>query len=275
MKKEEEIKKKRKLKWQVKLVLYLIFFILYCFFIGTKGIYIKEFKIETNKITSQESGLKILHFSDLHYGSSVNYNDLKKLVKKINLTKADIIIFTGDLIDKDYKLNKEEKDIIIKELTKMNASLGKYYITGEEDTKKTEEILNSANFINTNSSEQIIHLSNNSPLLILGKNSAKKYFENSELVPDFKILTIHNPDDIDKLKDYNFDIALSGHTHNGQVNIPKIKNMLISSKYKKNYQKVKNTKLYVNPGIGTKKINIRLFNHPTIYLYRINKTSNK
>lgn len=275
MKKEEEIKKKRKLKWQVKLVLYLIFFILYCFFIGTKGIYIKEFKIETNKITSQENGLKILHFSDLHYGSSVNYNDLKKLVKKINLTKADIIIFTGDLIDKDYKLNKEEKDIIIKELTKMNASLGKYYITGEEDTKKTEEILNSANFINTNSSEQIIHLSNNSPLLILGKNSAKKYFENNELVPDFKILTIHNPDDIDKLKDYNFDIALSGHTHNGQVNIPKIKNMLISSKYKKNYQKVKNTKLYVNPGIGTKKINIRLFNHPTIYLYRINKTSNK
>ena len=51
MKKEEEKKIKRKLKWQIKLILYLILFILYCFFIGNTGIYIKAFKIETNKIT--------------------------------------------------------------------------------------------------------------------------------------------------------------------------------------------------------------------------------
>lgn len=274
MKKDEEKRKKRKLKWQVKLILYLILFILYCFFIGTKGIYIKEFKIETNKITAKENGLKILQFSDLHYGSSVNEKDLKKLVEKINMAKADIIIFTGDLIDEDYELEEKEKEYIIKQLTKMNAALGKYYITGEEDTKKAEEILNGSNFVNINSSEQIIYLSNNSPLLLSGKNNTKDYFENNELVPDLKILAIHNPDDIDKLKDYNFDIALSGHTHNGQINIPKIKNMLIKSKYQKNYQKVKNTKLYINPGIGTSKINVRLFNHPTIYLYRINKASN-
>ena len=68
-------------------------------------------------------------------------------------------------------------------------------------------------------------------------------------------------------------MAVAGHTHNGQINLPKIKELFISSKYKKSYQKIGNTKLYVNPGIGTSNINIRLFNHPTIFLYRLNKTS--
>ena len=68
-------------------------------------------------------------------------------------------------------------------------------------------------------------------------------------------------------------MAIAGHTHNGQINIIKIKDLLIKGKYNKSYQKVENTKLYINPGIGTSKINARLFNHPTMYLYRLNKTS--
>ena len=33
--------------------------------------------------------------------------------------------------------------------------------------------------------------------------------------------------------------------------------------------------LYINAGIGTSGIKIRLFNHPTMNLYRLNKTSTK
>ena len=38
------------------------------------------------------------------------YNKPKKLVKKINLTKPDIVVFTGDLIDQDTKLTNEQAD---------------------------------------------------------------------------------------------------------------------------------------------------------------------
>lgn len=271
---KEEKRKKRKLKWQIKLFLYLVLFILYCFFIGTKGIFIKEFKIETDKISEETSGLKILQLSDIHYGSSVNKKDLKKIVDKINLTKPDIVIFTGDLIDEDKKLEKSEKDYIIKYLSKIDATLGKYYVTGEEDKKEDEEILNTSTFVNINENAQIIYLSDNTPILLIGKDNSKDYLENTQnIIPDFKILAIHNPNSLDKILDFNFDIAISGHTHNGQINIPGIKDLFIDSKYKKSYQKVNDTKLFINPGIGTSKINVRLFNHPTIYLYRINKTS--
>lgn len=270
---KEHNKKKKKLKWQVKLLLILMFIILYSFFLGTKGIFVKEYKIETQKISSDASGLKILHFSDLHYGSSVNMKMIKSLVNKINQTKPDIVIFTGDLIDERHKITNDEKDTITKELSKINSELGKYYVTGEEDFEDASSILNLAEFTNLEKNPQLIYTSNTNPILLIDKDSTKEYFETTQNIPEFKILALHNPDDINNFKKYNFDMAIAGHTHNGQINIFKIKELLIDSNYKKSFQTVGKTKLYITPGVGTSVINARMFNHPTIFLYRINKTS--
>ena len=270
MKTEEKHKKKIKLKWQVKLILYVIIIVLYSFFIGTKGMFVKDYVIKSKKINDAMHGIKIAHFSDLHYGSSVKYATVKSLVKKINDTNADIIVFTGDLINKDYNLSKKEKEKLIKELSKIRATYNIFYINGEEDNELSEEILNSANFININKTEKVINLKNSSKILISGIDSENlcKY---DDINPDFKIIAIHNPDDIDDIDDCTFDVALAGHTHNGQINIYKVKDFIISSRYKKTYQKINGTRLFINPGIGTSKINVRLFNHPTINLYRLNK----
>ncbi len=277
MEKEKEIKeekqKKRKLKWQIKLFMVIVLIIVYAFFIGTKGIFIKEYKVSTNKISDKMHGLKILQISDLHYGSTVNKNDVEKLVVKANETKPDIVIFTGDLINEKYNLSNEEKETLKKEFSKINAELGKYYVTGEEDFEDATSILNISGFINLENNAQVIYASDNKPILLIDNKTSKEYFENNQNVPDFKILAIHNPDDFDDVKKYDFDMAIAGHTHNGQINIPKLKELFIDSKYKKSYQKVGNTKLFINPGIGTSVINARIFNHPTIFLYRLNKTS--
>ena len=107
----------------------------------------------------------------------------------------------------------------------------------------------------------------------MDKNNAKSYFESENIDVKFKILVVNNPKDFDKLKKYNFDMALAGYTLNGQINIPKLKDLLIDGKHNKTYEKINKTRLYVNPGIGTRIIHARMFNHPTIYLYRLNKTS--
>ena len=271
--KKEEKKKKMKLRWQIKLLMIIVFIILYAFLIGTKGIFTKEFKIETNKINKKTHGLKIIQFSDLHYGSSVNEKMVDKLINKINENKPDIVIFTGDLVDERHKLISEEKEMLINKLSKINAELGKYYIMGEEDNESTNSILNLSGFINLSNKEQLVYLNSSKPILLISKENVKNYFNNYNDESVFKILVLHNPDDIKEVKNYNLDMAIAGHTHNGQINIPEIKNLLIKSDYKKNYQKVNNIKLFINPGIGTSTINARLFNHPTIYLYRLNKAS--
>ncbi len=267
-----EKKKKTRLKWQFKLIIFLIFIVFYMFFVGTKGIFIKEFNIKTNKIDDKMGSLKILQFSDLHYGSSINkISNIDNLVKKINSTKPDIVIFTGDLIKNEFNLENSEKENLIKSLSKINAQLGKFYINGEDDNNTSESILNLSGFINLENGAQIIYKNSTRPILLIDEKNSETYFDNNNTIPEFKILALHNPDDFSKFTKVNFDLAVAGHTHNGQINIPKVKDLFIKSKFKSTYQKVNNTELFVNPGLGTNKINARLFNHPTIYLYRINK----
>ena len=275
MVKEENKKKKRKLKWQIKLILLIIFLLIYAFFIGTKGIFIKEYKVSSTKVLDDMHGFKILQFSDLHYMSSVNKRDVKKMVKKINTAKADMVIFTGDLLNKDHKFSNEEKDFLTKELSKINSEYGKYYVNGEDDFDDSSSILNIAGFTGLDLGEQIIYINSDESILLVNEKNAKKYFDTSVDNNSFNILVTHNPNNFDKVKKYNFDMVIAGHTHNGQINIPYVKNLFIDGKYDKNYQKIGNTRLYINPGIGTKKINVRLFNHPTMNLYRLNKASNK
>ena len=67
---------------------------------------------------------------------------------------------------------------------------------------------------------------------------------------------------------------VSGHSHNGQVNIPYLKRLFLpkgSRKYYENYYKVNNTNLYISSGIGLSKVNLRIFDKPSINFYRINK----
>lgn len=266
-------KKKRHLKWQIKFSITIIFIIVFTYIIGTKGLFIKEYTIKTDKIEYSMNGLKIMQFSDIHFNSNTNKNKIKNLVKNINKTKPDIVIFSGDLIDKEYNISEDEKSFLKKELLKITAELGKYYVTGEDDTELNIQILNSASFINLDNSKELVYKNSKIPIMLIGKNICADEIKN-ENNNILKILLLHNPNDFNKFKDSNIDITLCGHTHNGTINIPKIKELFIDGKYYKTYQKVNNTRLYINPGIGTGKINIRIFNHPTINLYRISSKKN-
>ena len=101
-------------------------------------------------------------------------SNLKDIVKKVNERKPDIIVFTGDLIDKDYKLSSKEQEKVIKELQKLNASLGKYAIFGDEDNEQFKIILNQCNFNILKNSYDLIYQNDNNPILLIGLSSDKK-----------------------------------------------------------------------------------------------------
>ena len=53
--------------------------LLYSRFISTKGLKVKEYKVVSNKITDSYHGLKIIHLTDIHYGSTVNEKELNNI----------------------------------------------------------------------------------------------------------------------------------------------------------------------------------------------------
>lgn len=270
------------------LLLIILLLLIYCRYEGTRGLITKEYKIETNSIPSSFDGLKVLHFSDLHYLRVVDDNMLKKVVEEINLINPDIVIFTGDLIDKDFNINDKQKEQLITLLKSINSKYGKYSIIGNHDYIKDKEeietIYNESNFILLQNTYDIIYNSENEKIFLGGLDTysydkadidkVMNYFKDNDNI-DYKIILVHEPDYIDTITSkYDVDLVLAGHSHNGQINIPFIKNFILpygSQKYYKNYYNVNNTPLYISSGIGESRINLRFLNKPSINFYRINK----
>ncbi len=274
----------KKIKFLIKLLIILLIiflvFILYSYFIGTSGLKVKEYKIENKNIPYEFNGLKIIHISDIHYGKHFNEKKLKKVVTIINEINPDIVVFTGDLADKN--ISKEDEQNLIKLLSKINYNIGKYAVTGNHDYDNFENIMKESNFKVLNNTYEIIY-GKDSKIMLSGvstnwhdDNINKKLESTNDYLTEtnvnYKILLIHEPDFINNINNQNFDLILSGHSHNGQVRLPFIGAIWTprgSKRYYKNYYKVNNSDLYISSGLGTSGLNLRLFNKPSINFYRL------
>ena len=124
---ETEKKKTHKfLNFLLFIIILSLGLVFYSKYVGVKGLIVKEYRVESNILTENYSGLKVVHFSDLLFKSTVDRDDIKKLVSKINTLRPDIIVFTGDLVNKNVKLSNDDKEFLINSLTSMHASIGKY-----------------------------------------------------------------------------------------------------------------------------------------------------
>lgn len=251
----------------------LILLFIYGRFINTTGFNVHEYTIKTN-IPDSFNGLKIVHISDINYLHTTNKNDLKKIVKRINLINPDIVVFTGDLLNINITYNNKDIEDLTKLLSNIKANIGKYAVNGEEDINFDEfnNILNNSNFKLLDNTYEYIYNKTNEPIVIAG--ISEEYNKIDYINNTYSILLIHKPDNIKKLNYNNYNLILAGHSINGYINIPGIKNLFLekeSKKYYDNYYKLDNTRLYISNGIGTKNIRFRILNKPSINFYRINK----
>lgn len=273
---------KKILKVFIIIITLIVLLLLYSRFIGTTGLTTKEYTIKDNNISNDFDGIKIVHFSDLHYKRIITKDRIDKIINEINLINPDIVIFTGDLIDQDSDITEEDISYLKEILSKINAKYGKYSVIGNHDYSIDIEVLRSiykeSNFKLLENSYDIIYGKNNNKLYIGGISTGAfsdtvltKMNYNEEC---YKIIILHEPDYTDEIISLNPNLILGGHSHNGQVNIPYLKKYFVptgSKKYYNEHYLVNNTNLYISSGIGVSRYNFRLFNHPSINFYRLNK----
>lgn len=282
----EQRKKVVLLIFKIVIFLTIIFtlFYLYNTYISTAKIIVREERIVDNKIPQNFDGIKIVQFSDLHYGSNIFLDDLQKLVKLINSRNPDLVVFTGDLIDPSYTIKNKEKEKLIKTLSDINTTLGKYAISGDEDGEVISSIFNQSDFTFLENSYDLIFQSNDIPILIVGTssmlkkkadiNKAYSYFDSDTSNKDiYTISLIHEPDLTDEiLNTYKSNLILAGHSHNGNIGISyikKVEKIKGAQNYYDSFYAIKDTRLYVSSGIGTNGTGIRLFCHPSINFFRL------
>lgn len=230
---------------------------------------------------NNENELKVIQFSDTQLGEFYSLENLKKVVDKINKENADIVVFTGDLIDNAAKYN--DKDKIANILKQINSKQGKYAIYGNHDYGGSafayyESIMSEGGFKVLKNESINIDINNKKVSIygaddgLLGKNNIEKTMKNIK-EENLNILLLHEPDLIDKYDEYPIDLALAGHSHGGQVYIPfygPIKKNELSKKYYKGKYKIENgIELYVNTGLGNTKVPFRFLNVPEITVFNI------
>ena len=275
------------LKFSIIFVLIIIFIVLYARFIGTIGFDTKEYTLYEENLPSGFDGIKVVHFSDLHFNRAISKKKVDSIVEEINLINADLVLFTGDLVDVDMQLTNEDYNYLTKSFRNINAKYGKYAVLGNHDYHQYNNVLKvfaDSGFKYLENSYDIIYNKKNEKIFIGGVGNVSYNLDNVDKMMElfnnendinYKIILVHEPDISDNIIDnYTVNLILAGHSHNGQVRLPIIGAIYTppgSKKYYDEHYMIDNTNLYISSGIGVSAVNYRLWNRPSINFYRLNK----
>ena len=259
--------------------------IMYSRYVGTKGLIVKEYRIADEKIPYNFSGVKIVHFSDLLYKSTVNLDDVKNMVERINELKPDLVFFTGGLISKGKSLSDEETRELSSVLKEIDYTIGKFAVKGDEDGDEFSIVMSDSGFEVLNNSGIFVYNKALTPIYVAGLSSSISDAINVESAFElvdadankdayFKILLMHEGDSatsVLKSRD-DVDLILAGNSLNGSVVLPFYGGIFESrgsETYKNPFYEVNGTLIYVSSGLGTKNINYRFNNKPSFNFYRL------
>lgn len=243
---------------------------------------VSKYQVDSFGQKMDMKGLKVVQFTDTHLGEFFEIEDMKKVIKKINDLQPDIVVFTGDLVD--YWADYEEEIMLQKLLENIQAPVGKFAVFGNHDYgssgyKVYEKFMEEAGFKVLVNEVHTIHLEDGRRInvaglddALLGKPDVDEIIKHIDAM-DYNILLMHEPDWIEKVPEGYIDLQLSGHSHGGQVSLPKITERILPKygvKYVQGMYKISNrTRLYVNTGIGSTKVPFRLGNIPEISFFEV------
>ena len=219
-------------------------------FFTRREIQVNQVTITSAKLPAAFNGYKIVQFSDAHVGTWGNDTTfISKLVDRINGLKPDMIVFTGDIVNR----RTDELQPFLKVLSRLKAKDGVYSVLGnhdygdyidwknEADHKRNNELLarweKEMGWRLLNNERKIVTKGNDSIVLIGVENWGEPPFPEYGRLTDaypshqdstynlndsrFKILLTHNPEHWSRevLNISNIDLSLSGHTHAMQMMI--------------------------------------------------------
>lgn len=266
IKREEAIKISKRLLKYLAIVIFIFGTIfLYMYFIGTKGLKTKEYIIKNSNIPSSFHGVKILHFSDLLYGKTITNGELTKIQDEIKLINPNIVVFTGNIIDKEYQVDENEIKSINTFFKEIPYTIGKYAVKGDQDNSSFDLIMEDTDFTILNNELLEIYNKKNESINIIGINiNEDKSINNTS--DKYTISIIHDFDQYQKYQ-VKSNLVLAGHNLGGEIRIFGIP-FLGNSKYNDSYYEENNSIIYISSGLGS--INhVRLFNKPSINVYRL------
>lgn len=278
------MKKVTNKKIRIKAMIAIFFVIILVFSLWqNNSIVVTKLQYSNKKIPKEFNKFKIVHISDLH--NKKFGNNQENLMKKLKDTTPDIIVITGDLIDR----RKFNLDVAMKFIEQSVKIAPIYYVSGNHEawSEKYKEIkarLSTVGVHVLDDKEEKITRGNNY-INIMGVQDpdflTKDYLDGTNVSKveeqlnkwqdknEFKVLLSHRPELLYMYKQYKMDLVFSGHAHGGQIRIPGIGGLVAPDqgflpKYTTGIYEEDGTSMIVSRGLGNSVFPMRIFNRPEI-----------
>jgi uncharacterized protein len=200
---------------------------------------VQEKTLRLPQLPRELDGLRIAHLSDLHITGHLGREFYDVVVDETNALAPDLIVITGDILEKTACLLWIEPT-----LGRLKATHGKFFILGNHekrlpDTAPLRAALAACSFTDLGSRCKKLSV-NGTEILLAGielpwfgtapnlpENNSEFRIQNSE----FRILLSHSPDQLPWARANHFDLMLAGHNHGGQIRLPYLGALIAPSWY--------------------------------------------
>jgi uncharacterized protein len=260
---------------------------------GRINLEITRHRIRLPHLPKAFHGFRIAQLSDIHIGPFMPAGEIRKYVEMTNELKPDLVALTGDFITWD----PETQEPVVEALAGLKAPYGVVGCMGNHELwyeveasitqlfdRRGMKILRQQNQVVRAGGESLnmigVDFQSIRAMSPPGTRFVGRYLVGVEKLMQpgaVNILMSHNPNTFDRAAELGIDLSLAGHTHGGQVTLeyvhPSISPSRLITPYVKGLFKKPGSQLYVNSGIGTMFVPIRVGAPPEITVFELVRES--
>lgn len=223
-------------------------------------------------------GLTMAFLTDFHAGPLTPPGFWERVIEGTNRLNPDVVLLGGDYVTRDTV----PIDSLVSALALLRAPLGIYGVLGNHDyyhdADAVRAALQRAGVTDvTNTGRWLTRA--DSRIRIAGVGDLWEDSQDLRAALDgtrgneVAILLAHNPDYAVRVNDPRVRLMLSGHTHGGQICLPRVGAVVTNSKYGNRFASglipFESFQLYVSRGLGTVVVPVRYQCPPEIVLINL------
>ena len=253
---------------------------------GNTALMLHEMEIESSRLPEAFSGFRIAHISDLHDAEFGDGNE--KLLDLLSRAEPDIIVITGDLVDRRHA----DTEKALRFVEKAAALAPTYYVSGNHEAARGDydelrEKIEDAGAAVLDDGRAVIEREGGKILLLglkdpdfsvkgdfFGETSAMVKAKLGELMngeDKYTVLLSHRPELFLAYVSCGVDLAFCGHAHGGQFRFPFVGGLYAPGQgffpeYDAGLYTAGSTSMAVSRGLGNSVIPFRFNNRPEIIL---------
>lgn len=176
----------------------------------------------------RQGGVRAVVISDVHYGVSLDDDEMQQVCDEISALAPDAVLLLGDMVDNDTPA--ASVPVLFSMLGGIEAKEGVYFVFGNHDRPYTQAksefdksaVLAAIQNAGITLLQDETALLGDDVLLIGREDASRSRMPIDALLPDdgsnrYRIVLDHQPADYENIGKTDADLVLSGHTHGGQL----------------------------------------------------------